>query len=75
MTDIIQEIGQYSQNYRKHQLKLSQKDFCNIIGEKVVNISAFEKGRANNIKYIRYYVLVGGLDYLKGLNDLWHYGS
>lgn len=70
--DYIEELGQYSQDFRKRKLKLNQKDFCSLVGETQMNISAFEKGRANNIKYIRYYVKIGGLEYLSGLFRLWH---
>lgn len=47
--------GERCARFRNDILQISQKDFCNINKINVKNVSAFENGRANNIKYLFYY--------------------
>lgn len=49
------EIGKRCAEFRNNVLHMSQKDFCYCTGTNIKNISAFEHGRANNIRYIFYY--------------------
>ena len=49
------KIGLYCKNFREHILHVSLIDFCNEMNENYKNVSAFENGRANNIKYLFLY--------------------
>lgn len=51
----IKEIGLYCKEFRKEVLKLSLKDFAEITETNNKNISSFENGRANNIRYLFLY--------------------
>lgn len=54
--DKIKQIGIYCRNFRIDVFGLSLNDFCNKYGENIKNVSAFEHGKANNIKYVLYYL-------------------
>lgn len=47
--------GERCARFRNDVLQITQTDFCKNSGAKVKNISAFENGRANNIRYLFYY--------------------
>lgn len=49
-------IGNCCKEYRKNVLKISLTNFCEMNRDSIVNVSAFESGRANNIKYLLYYL-------------------
>jgi hypothetical protein len=51
----IAKIGKYCKDFRENTLKISLTNFCEINSEKIKNVSAFENGRANNIKYLFLY--------------------
>lgn len=48
-------IGNFCKNYRKQVLQVSLTLFCDYHNENIKNVSAFESGRANNIKYLFLY--------------------
>ncbi len=50
------KIGQYCKDYRLNELDVTLTSFANYFNENMKNINAFEYGRANNIKYLFYYV-------------------
>lgn len=52
---MIKQIGKFCSNFRKEVLELTLTEFSKITGENLKNIHAFEKGRANNIKYLYLY--------------------
>lgn len=52
---MIEVIGRFCEQFRKEVLGLTLTDFSKITGENLKNIHAFEKGRANNIKYLYLY--------------------
>lgn len=52
---MIEVIGRFCEQFRKEVLGLTLTDFSKIAGENLKNIHAFEKGRANNIKYLYLY--------------------
>ena len=52
---MIKQIGKFCYNFRKEVLGLTLTEFSKITGENLKNIHAFEKGRANNIKYLYLY--------------------
>ncbi len=52
---MIEQIGKFCYNFRKEVLGLTLTEFSEITGENLKNIHAFEKGRANNIKYLYLY--------------------
>ena len=52
---MIKEIGKFCGYFRKEVLELTLTEFSKITGENLKNIHAFEKGRANNIKYLYLY--------------------
>lgn len=52
----IKEIGLVCKYYRIKVLNLSLTDFAKLNNENLQNIHAFEKGRANNIKYLYMYM-------------------
>ena len=58
MDNLIEKVGKYCKEYRKNVLKISLTDFCNIQGLNIKNVSAFEHGRANNIKYLYNYYAI-----------------
>jgi len=47
--------GERCARFRNDVLKVTQTDFCRNTGTNIKNISAFENGRANNIRYLFYY--------------------
>ena len=49
------KIGNFCKDFRKNVLHVSLTDFCNEMNENIKNVSAFENGRANNIKYLFLY--------------------
>ena len=55
MDDIIYKVGRFCSNFRVNNLNMSLTDFCNYQNLNIKNVSAFEHGRANNIKYLYYY--------------------
>ncbi len=52
---MIKKIGKFCYHFRKEVLELTLTEFSRITGENLKNIHAFEKGRANNIKYLYLY--------------------
>lgn len=52
---VIKKIGSVCKDFRINVLKLSLTEFAKLSNENLQNIHAFEKGRANNIKYLYYY--------------------
>lgn len=52
---MIEEIGKFCYHFRKEVLGLTLTEFSKITGENLKNIHAFEKGRANNIRYLYLY--------------------
>jgi hypothetical protein len=52
----IKEIGAICKYYRIKVLNLSLTEFAKRNNENLQNIHAFEKGRANNIKYLYMYM-------------------
>lgn len=55
MFDIVR-IGEVCKEFRVNNLKLSLTEFSKLNDENLQNIHAFEKGRANNIKYLFMYM-------------------
>lgn len=53
-TDIV-SIGTFCKKFRENNLKSTLTNFCVENGENIKNVSAFESGRANNIKYLFLY--------------------
>ena len=51
----IKKIGSMCRDFRINVLKLSLTNFAKLNNENLQNIHAFEKGRANNIKYLYFY--------------------
>ena len=49
------KIGFYCKDFREKTLHISLTDFCTEMNENIKNVSAFENGRANNIKYLFLY--------------------
>ena len=49
------KIGNFCKDFRENVLHVSLTDFCNEMNENIKNVSAFENGRANNIKYLFLY--------------------
>lgn len=52
---MVETIGRFCEQFRKEVLKLSLTEFAKLSGENLKNVHAFEKGRANNIKYLYLY--------------------
>lgn len=52
---MVEVIGRFCEQFRKEVLNLSLTEFARLTGENLKNIHAFEKGRANNIKYLYLY--------------------
>lgn len=52
----IVKIGEICKQFRIDILQLKLTDFAKMNDEKLQNVHAFEKGRANNIKYIYMYL-------------------
>ena len=52
----IKKLGKVCKDYRINILKLSLTNFAKLNNENLQNIHAFEQGRANNIKYIYFYM-------------------
>lgn len=52
---MIKRIGKFCYHFRKEVLGLTLTEFSKITGENLKNIHAFEKGRANNIRYLYLY--------------------
>ena len=51
----IKNVGLSCKEFREKTLQVSLTDFCKIVSENIKNVSAFENGRANNIKYLFLY--------------------
>ena len=49
------KIGFYCKDFREKTLHVSLTNFCTEMNENIKNVSAFENGRANNIKYLFLY--------------------
>lgn len=72
--DLITDIGKYCKNVRVKQ-NVSLKDFASLNHDNLKNIWAFENGKANNIKYIFYYLKLfdsdsGQKEYVRGLFNI-----
>ena len=52
---MVEAIGRFCEQFRKEVLNLSLTEFARLAGENLKNVHAFEKGRANNIKYLYLY--------------------
>lgn len=52
---MIDIVGKYCRDFRVEILKTSLTDFCNELNVNIKSVSAFENGRANNIKYLYNY--------------------
>lgn len=52
---MIERIGKFCRKFRVEVLNLSLTEFARLTGENLKNVHAFEKGRANNIKYLYLY--------------------
>ncbi len=52
---MIERIGKFCRKFREDVLNVSLTEFARLTGENLKNIHAFEKGRANNIKYLYLY--------------------
>jgi len=52
---MIELIGKFCRKFRIEVLNISLTEFAKLTGENLKNIHAFEKGRANNIKYLYLY--------------------
>lgn len=52
----IKKVGKVCKDFRINVLDLSLTKFAELNKENLQNIHAFEKGRANNIKYIYMYM-------------------
>jgi len=55
MDTLAHYTGERCARFRNDILHITQTDFCRNTGAKIKNISAFENGRANNIRYLFYY--------------------
>ena len=55
MVKVIEVVGRFCEQFRKEVLNLSLTEFAKLTGVNLKNIHAFEKGRANNIKYLYLY--------------------
>ena len=69
------KIGFYCKDFRRKILHVSLTDFCAEMNENIKNVSAFENGRAHNIKYLFLYKNMCNNDneitmFLTGLFDL-----
>lgn len=54
--ELIKKVGAFCRDFRIKHLDMSLTEFCNITDLNIKNVSAFEHGRANNIKYLfKYY--------------------
>lgn len=51
----IKEYGSICRRYRKERAKMTLQEMQTETGENAKNLSAYENGRANNIKYILFY--------------------
>lgn len=72
--DLITDIGKYCKNVRVKQ-NVTLKDFASLNHDNLKNIWAFENGKANNIKYIFYYLKLFDSDsdqkeYVRGLFNI-----
>lgn len=68
---MVKEIGEYCKQFRMNTLNIPLSTLCRVYGDSVKNVSAFENGRANNIKYLLYYMyydLQHINTFLRGLN-------
>ncbi len=52
---MIEVIGNYCRKFREETLNLNLTDFSKLTKSNLKNIHAFEKGRANNIRYLYLY--------------------
>lgn len=52
---MIERIGKFCRKFRVEVLNVSLTEFARLTGENLKNVHAFEKGRANNIKYLYLY--------------------
>lgn len=48
-------IGRKCADFRRDVLGITLTQMCNLTGAKYKNVSAFENGRANNIRYLFLY--------------------
>ena len=69
------KIGNFCKDFRKNVFHVSLTVFCTEMNENIKNVSAFENGRANNIKYLFLYKNMCNNDneittFLTGLFDL-----
>lgn len=71
---LIVDIGKYCKGIRLNQ-NITLKDFAILNNDNLKNIWAFENGKANNIKYIFYYLNILDSDseqkeYIRGLFNI-----
>lgn len=53
--EMIDDVGKWCKAFRTIVLNISLTEFCNKHDMNIKNVSAFENGRANNIKYVFLY--------------------
>lgn len=52
---MIEKVGKYCRNFRIDVLGMKLVAFCELTNSNVKNVSAFEHGNANSIKYLFLY--------------------
>lgn len=65
--NLILHVAKVCKDYRRKN-NITIKEFCEMTGNNNKTISAFEHGRANNIKYLfDYYKIIKDDDFIKEL--------
>lgn len=49
-------VGRRCAEFRREVLEVTLTELCNKTGQNIKNVSAFEHGRANNLKYLFFYL-------------------
>lgn len=52
---MVENVGYFCKNFRMNVLNKTLSDICKDTNIKIKTLSAFENGRANNIKYLFLY--------------------
>lgn len=53
--NVIKDVGNFCKDFRQNELNKTLNDLCEDTDIKIKTLSAFENGRANNIKYLFLY--------------------
>ena len=53
--ELNKKVGIFCKQFRENHLDITLTEFCKVTDQNIKNVSAFESGRANNIKYLYYY--------------------